>query len=147
MLPQQRPNSKLSKPYKDAELGLDIEGKFEADSGFDYLVGNRDCKNFTVKEFIAKGLGISYLCGFALYDSKDELIVSYAFRNLPYTRDLSRKKVGKALVKYFEDAMKRAGHNFPKGEVKAKVDKILDDAYYAESDRAALAILEEWGIL
>jgi hypothetical protein len=132
--------------YQDKTLDLLITETFEAHSGFKYILGEKKCGELTIQTAIAKGIGISYLAGFKVL-FHDRVVAEEACQNVPYTRDRVRQVVGDKLISSLAAMLKRKELNNSSMEViTQKVNQLLDEAYYEDSDDASLSLLDAWGI-
>jgi hypothetical protein len=125
--------------------GFRIIHSLLSNSGFSVKLGVRDCGDIKIYEGVADGTGRTYL-GKITVEIQGNVMIDENFDKVPYSRDFVRQFVGEKLFYYFKEAFRREGHHFSALAIRAKLDEILDKAYYEKSDKLILELVQKWGI-
>lgn len=124
--------------------GIDVITKFNAASGFNYLLGVRELEGIYILEQIADGTACTFLCGIKILSKKDKTLIKEidVDTNEHYTRQKCLNLVENALIEVLLDAAKKDRLPFDHVSARTQVAKLLDVCYFEQSRKAAI----EWAM-
>lgn len=129
--------------------GLSVYKSFNANSGFNYMVGVREVQDLLIVEQIAEGTGCTYLCGILIYHKTNrELLKEITVpRNVHYTRIKVMEMVQNSIMELLEETCKKDGIEFDKAHAQSFVNEIIDNCYFEASRKIILSWARTVGIL
>ena len=141
---------RISKPIGYSEsTGMNIYQSYTASSGFNYMVGMREIHDIVIVEQIAEGTACTLLCGILIYHKKTKELLKEieVGRNIRYTRAKTMDLVRQFLIQTLLETCNKNNVEIDKEYTKNYVDKILDECYFSNSQKAILEWAESVGII
>ena len=132
---------------QDNSTGLVVGASFQADSGFNYIVGMRQFGDLTITESVGQGTAVTYLNRISVYNGEKELIIDKQVeKGIYYSRETVRQLVLEELLNMLEQAARKQGRKYDRLKARTAIDEKLKDAYYEKSYSSVLKWAETIGI-